>query len=701
MITKPPMRIFLLLLFVNQLPAQTTQIAGVINHYAVVTAFDTCTGAVSISDTTGFRAGGAVLIIQAQGAQIAAGNNGSYGQVQNMYAAGRYERASVDSVSATAIFLPARLLHDYNPAGQVQVVTIPRYASAIVTDTVRAQPWNGMTGGVLTLEVAGTLTLNAPLYANGTGFRGGLPYFLGNNNCNFAFSQSFYYYPLGNWRGGYKGQGTSLPISGKELGRGPQSNGGGGGNDHNSGGGGGGNSADGGRGGENNEPNTFGCSGHFPGIGGYGVLDNVDRLFFGGGGGAGHANNGLTSAGANGGGIILVQADSITGSHPEISASGLAAPTADGDGGGGGGAGGTIRLQVTTASNSLVVRADGGNGANTTNINANRCAGPGGGGSGGRIMTNLLNIAPPNGGQPGMITNSTNGCNGSNAGAEPGEPGFVQPLSILPQGTVAVGLPVIIANPQPAAVCFGENALFTVDANPGTWTYQWQSWSGGSWQDLTAGSIYSGVQSDSLHILGVMAGLDSLLYRAVAMVTNCGQTASLPALLTVRAAPTAGFTATINGNTVDFTNQSFQATGYFWDFGDGSPIVTSQDATHQYSQSGTYVVTLAVSSPCGAAILQQNVEVMVEGVGTLTALHLGRVRIFPNPAGEHLTVDCSAANVLPVSIQVFDTKGRLILTQHANILPVTELSLTGWPSGAYTVVVDFSQGKIVRTVVKE
>ncbi|MEO6037962.1 MAG: hypothetical protein ABIQ93_06065, partial [Saprospiraceae bacterium] len=402
------MRPFLLLLLVTQLSAQTTSLSGIINHYASVTAFDTCSGAVTITDTAGFRAGGTVLFVQAQGAQIAANNNGSYGQVQNMQAAGRAERAIVDSVSATAIFLKNHLVYPYEVAGRVQVVTIPQYTDAVVTDTVRAQPWNGHTGGVLALEVAGTLTLNAPLWAAGTGFRGGAPYFVTANNCTFAFPQTFYYYTLGNWRGGYKGEGVSLPITEKELGRGPQANGGGGGNDHNSGGGGGGNISDGGRGGENNEPNPLGCSGFYPGIGGYSVLFTVDRFLFGGGGGAGHANNGLTTAGANGGGIILLQADSITGSNPLISASGHTAGTGNGDGGGGGGAGGTIWLNVTAADTNLLVRADGGNGGNTTNNGSDRCAGPGGGGSGGRIITNLISVTPPVGGQPGIITNSPN-----------------------------------------------------------------------------------------------------------------------------------------------------------------------------------------------------------------------------------------------------------------------------------------------------
>lgn len=52
--------------------------------------------------------------------------------------------------------------------------------------------------------------------------------------------------------------------------------------------------------------------------------------------------------------------------------------------------------------------------------------------------------------------------------------------------------------------------------------------------------------------------------------------------------------------TVDFVNRSVAATTYEWDFGDGSPSVTTTSPTHTYVNPGTYNVTLiARSSLCG------------------------------------------------------------------------------------------------------
>lgn len=74
---------------------------------------------------------------------------------------------------------------------------------------------NGTTGGVLTFEVSGNLTLNAPILADGMGFRGGQAYIGAGNNCNFLVPETGYFYGIPNWRGGYKGEGIALPIVGR------------------------------------------------------------------------------------------------------------------------------------------------------------------------------------------------------------------------------------------------------------------------------------------------------------------------------------------------------------------------------------------------------------------------------------------------------------------------------------------------------
>lgn len=48
--------------------------------------------------------------------------------------------------------------------------------------------------------------------------------------------------------------------------------------------------------------------------------------------------------------------------------------------------------------------------------------------------------------------------------------------------------------------------------------------------------------------------------------------------------------------TVNFTNTSNNALTYVWDFGDGSPVVTSYSPTHTFVAGGTYTVTLSAAN---------------------------------------------------------------------------------------------------------
>jgi PKD repeat protein len=73
-------------------------------------------------------------------------------------------------------------------------------------------------------------------------------------------------------------------------------------------------------------------------------------------------------------------------------------------------------------------------------------------------------------------------------------------------------------------------------------------------------------------------------------------------------APTAAFTVGINGFTATFTDTSTDdgsVTAWEWDFGDGSGVVTTQNASHTYNVTGTYTVTLTVTDNQGLQDAQQ------------------------------------------------------------------------------------------------
>lgn len=67
------------------------------------------------------------------------------------------------------------------------------------------------------------------------------------------------------------------------------------------------------------------------------------------------------------------------------------------------------------------------------------------------------------------------------------------------------------------------------------------------------------------------------------------------------------------GQTVDFTNRSIGNVTSKWDFGDGSSIATTKNASHLYEQTGNYSVTLTSTNSMGCGRSISKTIVVVEG----------------------------------------------------------------------------------------
>ena len=433
----------------NGPPAGGTLSAGVLNTYypgnASVTAGATSIPVGAANGTGTIAAGNLLLVIQMQDASINTSNNVAYGNgytgtgFTTINNAGNYEfvtalgPVSGGSVPIAGAGANGGLVFGYTAAAATttkgastyQVVLVPQYSSATLNaGTTTAAAWNGSTGGILALDISGTLTLNnGTVSVNGLGFRGGA----GMQLTGAAGSNADYWHAVpataytGSAEGGVdapKGEGvagtpqyvesgttflqttTSYPsgtASDGSMARGAPANAGGGGtdadpagNDENAGGGGGANGGAGGYGG--NSWNTNLASG---GAGGSSFPATIDRIAMGGGGGAGTRNNSdgdtQASSGSAGGGIIFIRAGGFNG-NATFTASGAAAyiSTAN-DAGGGGGAGGTIVVLAQAGGlGGLTLQASGGRGGDAWDSQAYSLAdrhGPGGGGGGGVILT--------------------------------------------------------------------------------------------------------------------------------------------------------------------------------------------------------------------------------------------------------------------------------------------------------------------------
>ncbi len=545
-----------LLLVLSSSLLKGQNISGVVNAYAQVTNINA--NNITVASAAGFAAGDRVMLIQMKGATINTTNSAAYGNITALNDAGNYELATVSSIAGNVISLGSSPCQTYNTTGRVQLVRVFQATNATVTANLTCQPWNGFTGGVLALEISGTLTLNANIDVSGNGFRGGIVN-SGGFSCNDAL------YVSGGNQGGAKGEGIAEFVAGQINSRGKQANGGGGANRGNSGAGGGSNGGTGGLGGF-----TYtGCSPGNQGIGGLTLTQSNGRAFLGGGGGGGFRDNGQTTApGADGGGIAYIIAGTIAGNGNDILSNGATVTGITNDeGAGAGGGGGSILLSVGTYTGVLNLRANGGNGGNSfNNIFTTQCHGPGGGGSGGVVWFSQgatpagVNVFS-NGGTSGLVTNPTQPCFNQPHGATPGTAGVALYNLAPPLGaTVFLGNDTII--------CAGDTLIL----NPGAYTsYLWSDASTNSTLEVTTTGQY-----------------------AVTVTGGCGSAIdTINITLAPLPTPSLGNDTTIcAGNSVTFNPGTF--TTYLWQDNSAGPSLTG-------TTSGQYEVTVTDANGCSAA----------------------------------------------------------------------------------------------------
>ncbi len=463
-------------------------ISGIINEYAEVTAVDFCNNLVAlatINEAQQFVVGDKVLVIQMNGATIDLTDSPTYGSISSYGNTGNYEVLTIQSINANIITFQFAMLRNYDvAAGAVQLVSVPEYTNPTINATLTCLPWDGIIGGVLIFEASGDVNFAADIDVTGLGFLPGAVY---NNAGCYTGGAGFsgYVCSSGNNCGGAKGNGIHSSI-GPDVGRGAPSNGGGGGNDHNTGGGGGGNFSDGGLGGQRLNVPANQCAGNNPGIGGHLLTysNANNQIFMGGAGGNGDQNSNQGTVGGNGGAIVIITANSISGNGQSIINKGDSVATiAQQDGAGGGGAGGTVLLDVPTISSVLNIDLSGGNGGDVDNgLSIDSCFGPGGGGGAGMLWispavlpANI--ILTSNGGIAGITVNANANaaCLNSSNGATNGVTGGALTTLAIPESAVLfVALTATACCPE--TICLGDFVdLTAVGTGTGGVTYAWDN----------------------------------------------------------------------------------------------------------------------------------------------------------------------------------------------------------------------------------
>ena len=184
-------------------------------------------------------------------------------------------------------------------------------------------------------------------------------------------------------------------------------------------------------------------------------------------------------------------------------------------------------------------------------------------------------------------------------------------------------------------------------------------------------------------------------FSTVTVGPNCAKndTVSIAVTYTPRVS---SITSTLTGlNQYDFApvGDSF-ATGYVWNFGDGGVAATA-NATHAYTQPGTYNVCLVVSNPCGTDSACTTVTITA-GVDDVLA-DGSTVRVFPNPTAADATLQVNGGATLR-SYQVMSATGALVLEHTIKGKGVTSAAVNtdALAPGIYTLRIQLDKGVVVR-----
>ncbi len=383
-------------------------------------------------------------------------------------------------------------------------------------------------------------------------------------------------------------------------------------------------------------------------------------FFGGGGGAGEQNDSKGGRGGNGGGIITIFSYDAISGSGQIVAngENGTNSLTNNGtDGSGGGGGGGTIILNTTNTTSGVSVNANGGTGGSQSvqffNLEAE---GPGGGGGGGFIaITNGAPARSANGAANGT-TNSASLSefppNGATRGGQGISNATLNPFRILPQTVnICSGVSKVLTvstsgTPPPGAVYYwydqaiggsllGTGTSYTTPVLTSSQTYYITSCPGFS--RVAVNVVVNGSMTSSFTSNGNCTGSPVTFtgtgssnivswywdfgdatapstqqnpthsysaggsYQVVLTVGDGVCTMSVSQNITITNNPVSNFTSSASGTTcgslpVQFTNASTGATGYSWNFGDGTPLSTQTNPSHTFPGSGTYIVVLTASN---------------------------------------------------------------------------------------------------------
>ena len=172
--------------------------------------------------------------------------------------------------------------------------------------------------------------------------------------------------------------------------------------------------------------------------------------------------------------------------------------------------------------------------------------------------------------------------------------------------------------------------------------------------------------------------------------------------------PTAAFNASadsidlaLNG-LVNFTDSSFEAVQWQWNFGDGNGS-DLQSPAHTFTQPGNYIVSLTVLNADGCSDTAIKSIIVSQTVSAKSPIFSeDQISVFPVPTNEQLNLHFDLNQSLLLDVKLFDILGHEILSlpQKSFFQDTQTMNLSKLPEGVYFIIFKSENQRVIKKVVK-
>ncbi|NTW31301.1 MAG: PKD domain-containing protein [Bacteroidetes bacterium] len=262
-------------------------------------------------------------------------------------------------------------------------------------------------------------------------------------------------------------------------------------------------------------------------------------------------------------------------------------------------------------------------------------------------------------------------------------------------GITVLGSTAAAFTMDPTSICEGDSVQFINNSANAT-SYLW--------------NFQGGEPSQSSETSPVIRFGSGGTYNIQLTAIGSGSTDITTQQLTVNFLPVADFSAANTSITIPalamFANNSYHASSYLWNFGDGSTS-TEENPWHSYTTEGIYTVTLiAYNALCGSDTLVKNDYLSVKrGEGITEHTIFSDISIQPNPFSDNVLLTFSLDKPQNIMISLIDILGReIVLNQKLYSTGKHEINLSSafvdLSKGAYTLKLSVGKTSFTKLLIK-